>query len=637
MYELLSEFFRKPLNFVTTFLTSMAGHLTPFANTNSIQPLDFQTIFEAIPNNCLILDRNFIIIGVNDAYLKATNTDHTIIVGRSILDVFPSRPVGGHSKGDNNLSISLQRVLRAGKKEKMGIQRCDIPLPGKSGLEMRYWRPIITPVLNPKKEVNYIICQLEDVTLLMTAKNEVDSQESKEKLLNSPQLRRATKNAQKANQPKIIDKDRLNKFMERVCHEVRNPLFVITGKAELLKEQLTEFFNLSEKNNLSPGTRSFLENMQQLITDILLAGNFQKETVEQMLELAKLENNPEVIERSYFNPKKLIQDLMDEFKPKAIAKNIFIELELPDENIVILSDLSRLKYILRHLVENAIKFTSEGGVTIKIDYPKVEQADQVVVLNFTVEDTGSGMDAEEIKLLFQGYTQSFDSENSGFGLGMAICKEMIISLSGEINVKSKKGQGSQFHFDICATAKSLSAEEILEAKDEQKLPLSFPKTPLNILVVEDNEMIRKMLVKNLEKEGYIVGAASNGSEAIKHFKEKKFDIIFMDMKMPVMDGISTTKEIRKIEEIKRLAPTVIIGISADNPETYGKDIKEIGLDYYFIKPCSPKNLRDKLNQIAYKKSLDLHSTTSSSSFWEGSPSHTTTKPEILSSISSLTI
>jgi signal transduction histidine kinase len=1018
MYEMLSWFFSKPINFVAKFSPFSIVQPTSFINTNSIQSLDFQAIFEAMPGNSLILDTKFNIIKVNEAYLKATNTDRTII-GRDIRDVFAVNPANFHSKGENNLSISLQRVVNSRKKDTMAIQKCDIPLPDRGGFEEHYWRRINTPVLNKKGEVIYIICQIEEVTPSLAGNDKVASQEKNRGTpSNSQELRRAKETVQsqtiffnnvshefrtpltlilghiedllkkntlsdvqveslesahnnavrllklvtalldfsklEANHlepryepvnlaqitkelagvfksesvknrllyrvdisplsqevyidrdmwekiilnllsnafkyakkgsiiiklrennncaelsvsdtgmgispedlphiferfytgenakggsieglgiglslvkemvelhkskiqvesvleegttftvtipfgtahlpqekirpknnnyqsnritsayvkeisqlisprglpdkilstsdkpcvlivddnqemrqlisnylsssfqilfaengevalkkartlkpdliltdidmPKMngfelleairkdeklqkipvimlsahageeivvkgleaeandyltrpfsakvliarintqlklknlqeqVDRDKRNKFIDSVCHEVRNPLDVINGNVELLREKLIHLLNLIENNNLNQETRLILADIQELVADIITSAESQKNIIDKVLKLSKLENNPDELEISYFNPKNLIRDIIQVFKLKTNKKNIFLKLELPIDDIEIASDLTRLKDILMHLLANAIKFTSQGGVTVKLNYPKIANTDQSMMLNFTVEDTGSGMDAEEINLLFHPYSQS--SKNSGFGLGLPICKQMIISLGGEVGVESKKEQGSQFHFTVRAQARALSPlhsppiiqEEIVEAKDKQKSPPSFPKIPLNILIVDDNELNRKTLIMRLKQAEYKFENASNGLEAISHFKEKKFDIIFMDMKMPGMNGIETTKKMRELEKKEgKLVPTVIIGISADNPETYGKPDIEKFLDDYLIKPSSKEILIEKLNQVAYKKSLNLNLATSSSSFWGDVPPDT---------------
>jgi len=344
------------------------------------------------------------------------------------------------------------------------------------------------------------------------------------------------------------------------------------------------------------------------------------------LTLSKLENNPDALEISHFNPKDIVREIRNVLKLQASQKNIVLNIEFPDKEIEIISDATRLREILINLVGNAIKFTSQGSVTVKLYNPNIEHPEQITTLHFTVADTGKGMDAEEMKLLFHRFTQSLsqDRNSTGFGLGLAICKEMVLSLGGKIWVESKKGQGSQFHFTIDAQAKLLPKPSFISQKSLSVEQINLKPPPpsptpiqLNILVVDDNAMARNVLMMSLKQKGYHqCEIATTGLEAVNWFKQKSFDIIFMDMKMPVMGGIEATEIIRKIEREKNILPVVIIGISADARDIHAANAIKSGMNDYFTKPYSKEKLFEKMDQLAQSKQkpLNLNWSTASPEF-----------------------
>jgi CheY-like chemotaxis protein len=273
---------------------------------------------------------------------------------------------------------------------------------------------------------------------------------------------------------------------------------------------------------------------------------------------------------------------------------------LPGEDILISSDATRLKEVLINLTSNAIKFTRHGGITIKLSYPEIGSMDHLTTLYFSVEDTGEGMEPEELKLLFNRFSQTLgtQSKETGFGLGLAICKEMVRSMGGKIWVDSKKNQGSKFSFTICAQAQVPTFR--IRSREHSPVSSNLGVPPsLNLLVVDDNSMVRKVLVMQLPK-GSIISEASQGKEAVERFLEKKFDIIFMDLRMPVMDGIQATKEIRRIEKEKNLQRTWIVGISADAREEYQMNAIESGMDDFLTKPVSREKILDII-KASYRK------------------------------------
>jgi CheY-like chemotaxis protein len=247
-----------------------------------------------------------------------------------------------------------------------------------------------------------------------------------------------------------------------------------------------------------------------------------------------------------------------------------------------------------NLIVNALKFTNKGTITMSLQYPTIEKKNQFTTMTFTVSDTGIGMDPEELKLLFHRFSQTYSQskeKSRGFGLGLSICKKMVESMGGTINVESKKGVGSKFQFQITCQA-SLSKSLPVTPKVALKKTPVFPQ---NILVVDDNPLNRKVLVTHLTQVGHNCQTASDGQEAIALIARCEFHVILMDIIMPVLDGFKATQQIRLLEKKRNLPPAYIIGISGNAREVYGEQGIACGMNDYLSKPYDKKVLCEKIN------------------------------------------
>jgi len=365
-------------------------------------------------------------------------------------------------------------------------------------------------------------------------------------------------------------------FLANISHEIRTPMNGIIGMYNVLKQ--TELTDVQ----------------REYLNIINLSGNNLLTIIDDILDLAKIESNQLELEHNIFSLKKELNQVMNLLKDKAKGKGIELfyktSPEIPDS---LIGDQTRLKQIIINLANNAIKYTKEGSVSIEIELLNLNN--NIAELKFSIIDTGIGISHEDKEKLFKAFSQidsSTTRKYGGTGLGLAISKHLSSLMNGNIGVDSVVGKGSTFWFTA-----HLDIDSVIDTPSEIKLTKE-PKEQLSILLVEDNLLNQKFASATLRREGYNIDIAENGKIALEKYKNNKYDLILMDIQMPVMDGIEATREIRIIEEKNNINDKIkIIAITAYVMEKDRKMCLAAGMDEYLAKPFKPKELIDLIDYV----------------------------------------
>lgn len=372
-------------------------------------------------------------------------------------------------------------------------------------------------------------------------------------------------------------------FLASMSHEIRTPLNGIIGMISLLK------------------TTSLNTEQQDILSIINTSGDFLLNIVNDILDFSKIESGEVILEARNLNLYKLLEDIIKLFSFKSSEKSISLVLKIdPKVPQFIIGDQIRIKQILTNLVGNAIKFTHQGTVTLKVDL--LDNSTDRVNLSFAISDTGIGMTQNEIKQIFTYFRQaeiSTTRKYGGSGLGLAICKNLCALMGGSIRVESTPNVGSTFFvslpFDIGEVIKEVDTSQAA-------LPSNFDFSSLKILLAEDNLINQKVASMTLSRIGCHYEIVNNGIEAVEAFKRSKWDIILMDIQMPEMDGIEATRIIREEERKNKVVSSFVAAMTADAmPETREKCM-DAGMNSFISKPFKPTDLNDLfLSYLSHKQ------------------------------------
>ena len=362
-------------------------------------------------------------------------------------------------------------------------------------------------------------------------------------------------------------------FLANMSHEIRTPLNGIIGTAQLL--------SCSE---LLPG-------QQELLQTLNTSSSLLLNIISDILDLSKIEADRLVIIPTSVDIRECVKTVIGICRPGIANKNLVLEYAIDNRLADHVSiDESRLQQILVNLIGNAIKFTDKGFVELKVIVSRNRLNMQEVT--FQISDSGIGISEEAIGQLFKPFTQVNSTalrKYGGTGLGLSICKKLVEMMGGKLWVESKEAEGSVFSFSLPLNI----ADNVKKDAPVVNTQIEFVKKPLSILLVEDNKMNQLVAGRIFEKIGYKIDFADNGQIAVDKIDEKNYDLIFMDIQMPVMDGLQATRMI--IEKLGENAPP-IIAMTANVLSENETECREAGMKDFLSKPFTI----DRLQTIIHK-------------------------------------
>ncbi|MBF0422307.1 MAG: PAS domain S-box protein [Magnetococcales bacterium] len=440
-----------------------------------------------------------------------------------------------------------------------------------------FWRK--DGVCFPVEYVSTPITEGEDVKGAVVIFRDISSRKQAEQELNSAldALKLAKEEAENANRAK-------SDFLATMSHDIRTPMNAIFAMGELLAEsELTE----RQRGYVKTLARAS-ESLLALINDIL--------------DLSKIEAGQLELESIDFNLVHIIESVMDVFILNARKKGLGLVLHMePGLEPAVLGDPERLRQILMNLIGNAIKFTQQGEIVIHAC-----RQDTNSIL-FQISDTGIGIPADRLRIIFYPFCQAEASTTrryGGTGLGLTICQRLVELMGGRIWVESEPGQGSRFFFTaLLPVARSESQKQENPAQDELQpsaQPVGGVEPGLNILLADDAEDNRMVIMSFLSTTPHHLEMVENGQEAVERCQGGAFDLVLMDIEMPIMDGLTATRNIRAWESMDGVRHTPIIALTAHAMKEETRRILDAGCDLHLTKPIRKQILLQTICRLANK-------------------------------------
>lgn len=388
------------------------------------------------------------------------------------------------------------------------------------------------------------------------------------------ELRESLKKEELANKTKT-------EFLANISHEIVTPINGVVGLVNLLKNT-----KLTEKQ-------------EEYIDTIKLSTKSLLRIINDIMDFSKIELGKMTFDMAPFDFKEVVENVVTSFNASNKKEAVNLSLYWDEHaNSCVVGDSVRLRQVVSNLVGNALKFTDQGY--IKVSVQNLASKGDKHAYTVTVEDTGIGIPPEKLDYIFGKFNQIEDSSArrfEGIGLGLSICGELVKTMGGEIHVESRIGKGSKFWFTIFLTVsdkciiQKLAGDEI-----EEKEHILEKCTGMNVLVVEDNRVNLIVMVELLNSYGCNVSTAINGFEAVEMFANNRFDIIFMDCRMPEMDGYEASQTIRRMERNLRVPEVPIIALTANAIEGDEDKCFASGMTHYIAKPVEEEKILSALNK-----------------------------------------
>lgn len=559
----------------STFILYMIylGAMLKQLNSSKAVPQRVRSALDNLTEGLLVLDRSGKIVLANQVFGQCTETDTAAVVGLQPQDILSWKDGSGNPISDFpwiEASQTGERVLDRimtlelpplfDADELAAIAEQDSEMDEEERFKASKPR-ILTlkvncaPVMAQSSKGNGVLVSFENVTELENSKNA----------------------AEYANQAK-------SDFLANMSHEIRTPMNAILGFTDWLQRGLADS----------------KDEEQEYLSTIHSSGKHLMELINDILDLSKIEAGKMEIVKEKRSPFKIVNDVTTILNVRAEEKNTKLVTEfvgkLPDQ---INTDDVRLRQVITNLVGNAIKFTSEGEVKVSTRFVEPTDDNEKPMLEFSITDSGIGMTEEQVAKIFKPFVQADSSVTrkfGGTGLGLTISKRIVKSLGGEIRVESSHGQGSTFSFTVetgdISDANLIDAQEYSKtAKTNRTQNVGVAKLPPGkILVVDDGQANRRLIKLILERAGCTVDEAENGQIGFEMATGSHYDVVLMDMQMPVLDGYQATKKLRDHDYTKPVVALTANAMTGDQEKC-----AKAGCDGFLAKPVDIDQLLATLN------------------------------------------
>ncbi len=500
----------------------------------------FEEMQEGCSINEIITDADgqvvdFRVLEANAAYERHVGVKPERVIGRTIREVFPD--------ADRQQIARMASVVQTGEPQ-----------------SWEYFSPTINRYLRVRSSrglPRQFVVMYEDIT---------------ERMADVAALAAARKVADAASSAKTV-------FLHNMSHEIRTPLNGILGFTQLLQEEV-----------LSPAVAEYVDA-------IASSGTVLAQLIDDLLDMAKIEADRVDVERSAFNVRACLADAVRLIRARIADKMLSLQLTVADDvPAVLIGDVRRITQIILNLVGNAVKFTERGGVTVTLNVH--ERDGDTMMVEILVADTGIGMPASALLEVFEPFTQaehSITRRFGGTGLGLTICRQLTNLMGGSLTADSVEGVGSTFRVLLPL---EMSEAEVTDIDAAQRVAqtLHWSGAPLKVLLVEDHRVNQALGRTLLQKLGHTVALAADGAEALQRLTGESFDLVLMDIQMPVMDGQAALEVLRAREAVAGVH-TPVIALTAFAMQGDAERFLAAGFDGYVSKPLHVKNLIAEMQRV----------------------------------------
>ena len=531
----------KEKNIFSSLLIRTSADLKQVSDNLKVRAEELSTLLTTIPAYVYFKDTQLNYMMVNQPFAELAGLASEQITGKKIQEVFP---------GYNNTDY----IKKEAQVIETGLAMYNIEEEIEHNDRKRWVNSNIAPIRNAANQIIGLIGISLDIT---------DRKHHEEELRESKELAEAGTQAK-------------NEFIASISHEFRTPMNGILGLSEILRNSSLS----AEQMDLLKGIISSAENLLVLLNDVL---DFSA------IEAGKME-----MDYQPFMLDRVMEDVSLVMKMKAAEKSLGFDIFIGDiTSNLLIGDSQRLRQIMINLTNNAVKFTDKGKIEVHVS--QIDQTDNKVYLKFAVVDTGVGIPPESLDSLFRVFSRLKQDKSkliAGTGLGLSICKKLTDLMGGRIGVESTPGMGSTFWFSLPFTMSKFQNKKVMTPQPEE--PAGFKKKA--VLVAEDNVINQRIVSFQLHKMGFDVDMTADGQEAFEKYHTRKYDLIILDIQMPIMDGYQVAKAIRN-EEKGTSRHSSIIALTANAMKGDRELYLNAGMDGYVSKPFTYEVLQKEIGNV----------------------------------------